>query len=103
VDGKPWPIASDTAVWLPPGAHAVEAAREWPRMRVLDFNGDLKMAAATATGIEFAYQSGARAMAVLERPPATLEIDGIAQIPQMAGAVLLLPRGQHLVTLTPGK
>ena len=50
-------------------------------MRVLDFNGDLKTAAVTAAGIEFAYQSSARAMALLERPPARLEIDGVEQPP----------------------
>ena len=103
VDGKPWPFAGNSTVWLTPGAHAIEAAREWPRVRVLDFNGDLKMAAATPAGIEFAYQSGARAMAVLERTPAKLEIDGVEQTPQMSGAVLLLPRGQHFVTLRPNK
>ncbi len=103
VDGKPWPFAGDATVWLPPGAHVIEPARERPRVRVLDFNGDLKMAAATPAGIEFAYQSGARAMAVLELPPAKLEIDGVEQTPQMSGTVLLLPRGQHLVRLSPGK
>jgi hypothetical protein len=99
VDGKPWPVASDSTIWLPPGAHAVESAREAPASRVVDFNGDLKMAAVTSAGIEFTYQSSARAMAMLERPPAKLQIDGVEQAPQMSGNVLLLPRGQHFVTL----
>lgn len=99
VDGKPWPIAGDSTVWLPPGAHALESAREPAVVRVLDFNGDLKMAAVTSGGIEFAYQSNARAMAMLERPPAQLAIDGVEQAPQMLGNVLLLPRGQHFITL----
>jgi hypothetical protein len=103
VDGKPWPFASAATVWLPRGSHTIETAPELPRLRVLDFNGDVIMAATTATGIEFAYQSSARAMAVLDHPPATLEIDGVNQAPQLLGNVLFLPRGQHLVTMSPGK
>ena len=107
VDGKPWPLASDTTVWLPRGFHTVEAGAKPARLRVLDFNGDVTMAAVTGTGIEFAYQSSARAMAVLDRLPASLAIDGVAQAPQLLGNVLILPRGQHLATLgvtaIPGK
>ena len=102
VDGKLWPIASDDTLWLMPGPHAIEAAQptQGAAMRVLDFNGDLKMAAVTPRGIEFAYQSSARAMALLEHAPATLQIDGVERKPEMSGNVLLLPRGQHLVNLS---
>jgi hypothetical protein len=103
VDGKPWPFASDAAVWLTPGAHVIEPATLPARNRVLAFNGDLKTASVTGTGIEFAYKSSARAMALLEHPPVRIEIDGVEQTPEMSGNVLLLPRGQHLVNLTPGK
>ncbi len=102
VDGKPWPIAGDTTVWLMPGAHVLEAApagQSLP-MSVLAFNGDLKAAGATTKGIEFAYQSSARAMALLDQAPAKLEIDGVERVPEMSGKVLLLPRGQHIVSLT---
>jgi hypothetical protein len=104
VDGKPWPIASDNTLWLMPGPHVIEPAAQALPLRVLDFNGDLKMAAVTPQGIEFAYQSTARAMALLERVPSKLQIDGIERTPDlsqmMAGSVLLLPRGQHLVSLS---
>ena len=63
------------------------------------FNGDLRTAAAKGANIDFSYQSSARALAVLERKPSRLEIDGIAVNPQMQGPTLLLPKGQHLVTL----
>jgi hypothetical protein len=83
-----------------PGAHVVESATAGSAaMRVLDFNGDLKMAGVTPAGIEFAYQSSARALALLERAPAKLQIDGVERTPDMTGNVLLLPRGQHYVTL----
>ena len=106
VDGKPWPIASDDTLWLMPGAHVIEPAPRTPAlpMRILDFNGDLKMARGTPQGVEFAYQSSARAMALLERAPSKLQIDGIERTPDiahmMAGSVLLLPRGQHYVSLS---
>jgi hypothetical protein len=105
VDGKPWPIAGDDTLWLMPGPHVIEPASpaQVPPMRVLEFNGDLKMAGVTPQGIEFAYQSTARAMALVEHVPAKLEIDGVEHIPEMAGNVLLLPRGQHLIALTPGR
>ena len=106
VDGKPWPFADDTTVWLPAGMHAIEPAfpagnsdAKPPAMRVLDFNGRLKSAGESASGIEFAYQSNARAMALLDRAPARMELDGAETPPKMAGNVLILPRGQHVVAL----
>lgn len=100
VDGKPWPIASDDTLWLMPGPHVIEPASQALPLRVLDFNGDLKMASVTPQGIEFAYQSAARAMALVEHVPSKLQIDGIQRTPEMAGSVLLLPRGQHFVSLS---
>jgi hypothetical protein len=100
VDGRPWPVANDTTVWLPPGAHVVEPAPNPPALRILDFTGDLRSAKALADGAELTYQSNARAMAVLERRVSHVEIDGEVVEPSWIGNVLLLPRGQHLVTLT---
>jgi hypothetical protein len=100
VDGRPWPVANDTTVWLPPGAHVIEPAANPPALRVLDFTGDLRSAKALSDGVELTYQSNARAMAVLERRVSRVEIDGESVEPSWIGNVLLLPRGQHLVTLT---
>ena len=99
VDGRLWPVANDTMLWLPPGLHSIERAPQPAPMRLLDFNGDLKSATVVPGGVEFAYQSGARALARLDRAPQQVEIDGEPVTPQMADHVLLLPRGQHLVTL----
>lgn len=100
VDGRVWPVANDSTVWLTPGAHVIEPATAAPALRILDFNGDLRSAKTLERGIEFTYQSNARAMAVLERRVSRVEIDGETVDPQWSGNVLLLPRGQHLVTLT---
>jgi len=50
-----------------------------------------------ANTIEFGYQSQARAIALLDRAPRTLEIDGETVPPVLP---LTLPRGQHLVRIT---
>jgi hypothetical protein len=100
VDGKLWPVSDGLTAWLPAGSHAIEPSPDLPPLRVLAFNGELKSAAATQSGIEFAYRSSARALASLDRIPARVEIDGVMVQPQFEGKVLLLPRGQHLVTLT---
>lgn len=100
VDGKPWPVSSDRILWLPKGAHSIEPAEKATGLKILDFNGELKSAKVTPEGVEFAYQSSARAMATLEHPPRKVEIDGAEAKPQFAGNVLILPRGQHLVTLS---
>ena len=101
VNGRPWPFAGADTLWLPPGAHVIESGVANPKLRLLDFNGDLRTASATPDGMEFSYHSASRALAVLERKPAQLEIDGSAAsvdgIDGASGYVLFLPRGQHLV------
>jgi hypothetical protein len=99
VDGKLWPIGDGTTIRLPPGLHSIEPTSQTPAVRLLDFNGDLKSARSLADGVEFAYQSNARALVRLKGPPRRLEIDGADSRPQMTGSVLILPRGQHLVVL----
>jgi hypothetical protein len=99
VDGQPWPATDGETLWLPAGAHAVSAGapRSGPNMTHL--NAELKAARAIgANELEFSYQSGARAIAILDRAPRRVEIDGAAGGPAMAGPkTLLLPRGQHIV------
>ncbi len=101
VDGKPWPVQDANTLWLPSGAHAVEAAAARPPgMRILDFNGTLTSARATARGtVELSYQSSSRAIAKLSRRAARVTIDGFPAPPGIlaAGDILLLPRGRHLV------
>jgi hypothetical protein len=42
-------------------------------------------------------------MAVLDRAPRSLAIDGVTSAPHMLGNVLLLPKGQHRVQLEPNQ
>ncbi len=99
VDGKLWPVADDATVWLPAGVHSIEPAAAIVPIRVLDLNGELKSAGVIDGGVEFAYQSTARAMALLDRAPGRMELDGAEAPPVMRGRVLILPRGQHIATL----
>ncbi len=101
VDGRPWPAVDDEAVWLPAGAHTVEPGPPIEGLRLARLNGELKTARFAGGGaMEFSYASDSRALAVLDRPPSRIEIDGVAQDLRLAGPrTILLPRGQHVVRL----
>ncbi len=101
VDGQPWPVLSDTLLFLPTGAHSVEAGGEEPALRVTNFNGELTSAQVVdGHAIELSYKSSARACAVLNRKPLHVEVDGAQMAPESAGPnAIFLPRGQHIVTV----
>lgn len=100
VNGRPWPILSDDTVWLPPGAHVVDAGAASPKLRVTSFNGNLRSASTNASGIEISYSSSSRALATVDRRPEFVEIDGVIVKPEWFGeTTLVLPRGQHIVSL----
>ena len=95
VDGQAWPARDEETLWLPAGAHTVEPAPGSSAPRLLYLNGELQSARIADAGtIEFTYQSQARAIAILDRVPRAIEVDGQAVAP---ASPLLLPRGQHLV------
>jgi len=102
VDGQPWPVLDDDVIWLPPGPHALEPAPPGKGPRIVRFTGDLKGARAVdLKTVEFTYQAASRALAIVSRTPVRVEIDGVVEPLRLAGKMtLLLPRGQHVVTLT---
>ena len=101
VNGRPWPLRDETTLWLPAGPNVIEPARQEPAARIVDFNGNLRSITASATGLQFSYQSSARAVALLNARPAKVEVDGATTDRPVArsgsNSVLLLPRGQHVV------
>lgn len=105
VDGRPWAAQSAGLVWIPGGTHVLEPG-PCPAHRLVELNGDLQNAAATANGVEFSYRSQARAMALFAERPAAIEVDGQAQpfqtIESPRGFFVTLPRGQHLVSVKIG-
>jgi hypothetical protein len=102
VNGNLWPVSDGETVWLPAGAHAIEPSPEQPPVRLIDFNGELRSARSTSKGIEFAYQSNSRAIAILNETPAEIEIDGEPAKLTLRGRAILLPRGQHIVSVRAG-
>jgi hypothetical protein len=67
---------------------------------VLDFTGTIESAASMADGIELVYNSGARALAVLDRKPVRVTLDGREETLDLLGEVdgawvLRLPQGRH--------
>jgi hypothetical protein len=101
VDGAQWPVHDETVVWLPPGLHTVEPAPARDGLRIEMFNGDLQSAHLTAGGaVELEYRSSSRALAVLNRKPLRLQIDGAPHAPVFVGDhTIALPRGRHQVAI----
>jgi hypothetical protein len=107
VDNLPWPVADGDTLWLPPGAHAVEAGTDAAGLhpvglQLVRLNADLQDARRVGSNsVEFSYESSARAIAVFDRRPLRLSVDGAGEPLQFAGPnTILLPRGQHVVTIT---
>lgn len=101
VDGKLWPVLDGSMVWLPAGAHVIEAAQRSAPVRLVDFNGELRTARVLPAGVEFSYQSSARALARLDKKPVKVEVDGeVVHLPTVGENVIVLPRGQHFVTIS---
>ena len=102
VDGLPWPAADEKTVWLPPGVHAISAAPADNDVHLVRLNAELQAARRiSATMLEFSYRSSARALAILDRKPLLVDVDGASTPLQLAGSrTILLPPGQHIVTIT---
>ncbi len=101
VDGRLWPVADDSTVWLPAGSHTVEPSPLHLSSRLLRLNGDLKSARVLSDErVEFSYQSAAHAIAAFDRAPREVRVDGVSVSAESAGVnALLLPRGEHLVSV----
>jgi len=101
VDSLPWAVRNGSLLFLPTGAHSVEAGGEPPELQITSFTGELTSAQSVdAHSIELAYKSSARAIAVLNRNPVGVDIDGAETPPDPAGPnAIFLPRGQHLATI----
>jgi hypothetical protein len=104
VDGQLWPVKDGTYVWLPPGAHTIAPASADPAWLLLDLNADLVSAQVTNSGISFAYSSTSGAIAILNRQPNQVLVDGAAIAAQAVsngagGWALALPRGAHSVAV----
>ena len=105
MDGQVWPVLDGETVWLPAGAHAIEASARSVPISITRFTGTIRGASTGRDGrIEVSYSSSGRAIAVLSGKPARIEIDSVEQSILLAGdRSLLLPRGQHIVAIFPSR
>ncbi len=109
VDDQLWPGWGESEVFIPGGKHSITAAER--RFSFLDtsvldlrlfrFTGNLDTLAPTERGIEFSYDSLMRTLALFNRQPFEIRVDGK---PYNEPAVhyashwsVRLPRGQHKV------
>jgi hypothetical protein len=106
VNGRIWPVYDGESVWVPAGLSAIEEAPNESGLRIVYFNGGLRTAVVSGSGIELSYVSASRAIAVLDRKPEIVEVDGVEEpakiIASGHGHVLFLPRGQHVVSISSG-
>jgi hypothetical protein len=103
VDGQNWPAGDEETLWLPAGVHSVAPAPTRTGPRLLYLNADLRGAhVLNSSTVEFSYRSSARAVAILDRPTRQVVIDGNVETKVVLAdsATILLPRGQHLVSVT---
>ena len=103
VNGKLWPVSDGRTVWLPPGKAVIEPTAEDAPIHIVDLNASLRAASANAAGIEFSYLSASRALAIVDRNPSIIEIDGAKAAPLIEPSgvnwVVHLPRGEHTVAM----
>jgi hypothetical protein len=100
VDGYLWPVRDETMLWLPAGIHTVETGSGSPALRLIRLNARLESARALPDGLQFSYSSSSRALAVLERAPREVEIDGEKVVPALYGErTVALPAGQHIAVI----
>ena len=103
VNGHVWPVRDEATLWLPAGSNVIEPAQKDPALRILDFNGNLLSADASASGLRISYQSNARAIAVVNSRPRKIDVDGTGYDEKLlnsgANFTITLPRGQHIVEL----
>lgn len=104
VDGAVWPVADSGSLWLPAGEHRVEPAAVPPPGRILHLTGDLLSASVDGNNVKLSYRSSARTIALLDRRPAEVAVDGTVVdadlVPARHHWSLRLPRGQHEITLS---
>jgi hypothetical protein len=88
-------------VLAPAGTHRLTAATEQPAVTLTDFNGDIQSAIAGKNSVDLAYVSRSRAIAKVNSPVASVEVDGVLLPKPVAGdnKLIMLPAGQHLVSI----
>jgi hypothetical protein len=104
VNGAAWPFREDDTVWLPGGTYkiqpAISPAAGPPRLLSCTARIASLTMPASGKALDFAYESPSRNYCRLAAVPASIEMDGVpAPKSMLDGLLLMLPKGQHIVTL----
>ena len=111
VNGKIWPGWGENAIFMPAGTHQISPVeRRFQLMdksaldiRLLRFSGDMNSLTPTQQGFEFTYDSTLRTIALLNREPHEIQIDGRKTDVQSVGYagnwIILFPIGKHRVEI----
>ena len=111
VDGQVWPGWSDTDVLLPPGSHRITSAKKKFSfldtsvldIRLVRFTGNFDSLAPTERGFEFGYDSQLKTIALFNRRPFEILVDGqqYSETPTHSYGLwgARLPRGKHNVEI----
>jgi hypothetical protein len=100
IDGAVWPVHTDSEVVVPAGHHKLSTGFAEPPVDIVDFNADIQRVIAEKDAIDISYTSCSRAIAILGCAVSAIEVDGTPfKKPDDAGTALLLPAGEHILTL----
>jgi hypothetical protein len=102
LDGRLWPLQTSDSVLVPAGKHALKEVTDKPSITLEDFNGEVRSAMISGSEAQISYTSSGRAIAVPCRSLSLIEVDGASYWKAGDGTApeyLLLPAGQHVVTL----
>lgn len=99
IDGAAWPVHTDSVVLVPAGNHTISAGFAESPVQLTDFNGDIQRILPEKEAVDISYVSRSRAIAILACPVSGIEVDGTPFETPRGEAALLLPAGQHILTL----
>lgn len=95
-----WPLREGDTIWLPAGTHTIApSTAPVSEPKLAGCNARITQLTANAKTVDFAYESSARAYCKVLIAPKALEVDGEPAKLAVNDGMLILPRGQHLVTL----
>jgi len=106
LDGRPWPVFEAGTVLVPRGTHLLSFSRPFSSLlafeqldlRLRSLSGELLSADATSRGMIFEYLSPGRCLAVFNKQPHRVRVDG-----QEWTAAALYARGEWAVPLPSGR
>lgn len=106
LDGRPWPVFESGTVLVPRGTHLLSFSRPFASfldfkqldLRLRSISGELLSADTTSRGMLFAYASPGRCLAVFNKQPHRVRVDG-----REWTAAALYSRGEWAVPLPSGR